>query len=363
MADILNTVLGIINDSTDSTSPVVAATSATNSGTQTAASASDATSATSAPALDTSQTTTATPASLTTTSSTPTTASTTVPTTVLTPSTTDTSAAPLMSASATSVTSATDPTSSHQTSTITSLSIDSTTSSAASAASSSSSANTGTTFFQNKGAVAGVFSTIGILTLIVLVYLITCALRRRRARKLDREMDELSFVPSGSLPNKDDADLPRHLGGSIDLSAQSHGTYTQPPLSPPQSYRDGYGYSRSQAEYKSYSRAGAAGIGAAYSHSQTRAPATTYAPVFMEERGPRLQIVQPQRTQVHLTQTNTASLAPSLSAPVHRAPSPSPKDYMSKYTTAPASPEVGSSPTRPLSEIPLSALPNPHSND
>ncbi|KAI9070236.1 hypothetical protein FKP32DRAFT_16034 [Trametes sanguinea] len=45
-------------------------------------------------------------------------------------------------------------------------------------------------FFHNTGAVAGVFTVVGLAALAIVIALVTNAMRRRRAKKLDREIAE-----------------------------------------------------------------------------------------------------------------------------------------------------------------------------
>ncbi|EIN08119.1 hypothetical protein PUNSTDRAFT_144542 [Punctularia strigosozonata HHB-11173 SS5] len=47
-----------------------------------------------------------------------------------------------------------------------------------------------TTFFHNTGAVAGTFSAVGVIALVIFAYIVTMAIRRRRARRFDEEVDE-----------------------------------------------------------------------------------------------------------------------------------------------------------------------------
>ncbi|KAJ6617240.1 hypothetical protein B0H10DRAFT_1327518 [Mycena sp. CBHHK59/15] len=215
-------------------------------------------------------------------------------------------------------------------------------------------------FLQNIGASAGVFSTLGVLVLIAAIYFIMLALRRRRARQLDREMDEVSFVPESLRYFADGGDDTRYLSASPDLSAQSHGG--ERPVRPPQPV---YGYGASRERLESDASAGVAGIGA------LRA-------LRMAERA-NSQIVQPPRVQVYASVGALAKVS-SMSAPVQfGVASPPPqllqKGYMSHYVSV-ASPSpaesagIGSgygrsvvhSPpatARSTSHIPLSALPNP----
>jgi hypothetical protein len=226
---------------------------------------------------------------------------------------------------------------------------------------------------------AGVFSTLGIITLAAVVYFTTRALRRRRANKLDREIEEISFIPTSthSLLKEDDDFYPSalHRSGSDSKPSQ---------LASP----DFYGYSvvgyrntrqEPHVDYAYTAGGGPAGIGAGRSmraSARDRLPGNaTYAPAFMDERRQHPQIVQPQRAHVYNNApAPAASLAkvPSMSAEVLThgdMPGPassSVMDHMSNYATPPSSAEsqmnVGSPPgLRRMSDIPLSPpLPNPH---
>jgi hypothetical protein len=88
-------------------------------------------------------------------------------------------------------------------------------------------------FFHNTGAVAGVFSVVGIIALVAIFFLLTSFVRRRRARKLDREIDEAAAAAANvQAPDFDDYDYTSGTGiGYAQYSETSHGTYNQPPLS------------------------------------------------------------------------------------------------------------------------------------
>ncbi|KAI0253870.1 hypothetical protein BJV78DRAFT_1189944 [Lactifluus subvellereus] len=101
-----------------------------------------------------------------------------------------------------------------------------------SSAAQSSSSPTG--FFHNTGAVAGVFSVAGIISLILVFLLFTSFIRRRRARKFDREIDEAAAeAATAKPPDFDDFDFTSSgtALGYGHFSDTSHGTYSQPPLS------------------------------------------------------------------------------------------------------------------------------------
>ncbi|KAG6855339.1 hypothetical protein H0H87_004722 [Tephrocybe sp. NHM501043] len=88
-------------------------------------------------------------------------------------------------------------------------------------------------FFQNTGAVAGTFSVVGLIVLGILVYFITFFLRRRRAAKLDRDIDEAS-APAPVFLDDDPSEYHGgggYMGGAGRSDASSHGTYAQPAMS------------------------------------------------------------------------------------------------------------------------------------
>ena len=73
----------------------------------------------------------------------------------------------------------------------------------------------GNSFFDNKGAVAGVFSVVGLIVLALLFALFFTILRRRRAKKFDREIEAAAREAAAAQPpagflddDDDDADSP-----------------------------------------------------------------------------------------------------------------------------------------------------------
>ena len=91
-------------------------------------------------------------------------------------------------------------------------------------------------FFHNKGAVAGVFTVVGLIALIIFFILGTTFIRKRRARKFDKEIDEAAAEAAAASrgPDFDDYDYnPAHAasGGYTGYSDGSHGTFAQPPMS------------------------------------------------------------------------------------------------------------------------------------
>ncbi|KAJ3474251.1 hypothetical protein NLI96_g12565 [Meripilus lineatus] len=124
-------------------------------------------------------------------------------------------------------------------------------------------------FFQNKGAVAGVFTVVGLVGLALLIALITNAIRRRQAEKFDRDVAEAAAEAAANArsPNFDDDDYGYRDPHQTGYSDGSHGTYGQPPMQAvePQQH---YGMSEVN-QYDPYANtgpvtmSGAAGIGAA----------------------------------------------------------------------------------------------------
>ncbi|GLB45598.1 hypothetical protein LshimejAT787_2400560 [Lyophyllum shimeji] len=148
-------------------------------------------------------------------------------------------------------------------------------------------------FFQNTGAVAGVFTVVGLVAVALCIALITNIVRRRRAQKFDREIAEAAAEAAAApapifLDDDDDdddrrrpygaggyADHPYNSGGGYS-DVSSHGTYGQPPLS------TGHGSGSESYNmrelgpspgdiYNAYGAAGAAGVGVARARS-TRDP-------------------------------------------------------------------------------------------
>ena len=125
------------------------------------------------------------------------------------------------------------------------------------------SANHRFSFFHNTGAVAGVFSVVGVIALVVIFFLLTSFIRRRRARQLDREIDEAAAdAANAHLPDFDDFDYTSGTGVGYggQYSETSHGTYNQPPLSHERS-RNNLG--DIPPSFDPYNGVGGAGSGAA----------------------------------------------------------------------------------------------------
>jgi len=132
-------------------------------------------------------------------------------------------------------------------------------------------------FFNNKGDVAGVFTVVGLVVLGIIVAILTAAVRRRRAKNFDRDAEEAAAEAAAQahVPDFTDDDY----GYSDDRTQQefgdrgysdtaSHGTYSQPPLQLGESYNMSElppfdPYAAAGAAGDPYSAAGAAGVGAA----------------------------------------------------------------------------------------------------
>ncbi|KAJ3733651.1 hypothetical protein DFJ43DRAFT_220919 [Lentinula guzmanii] len=108
-------------------------------------------------------------------------------------------------------------------------------------------------FWSNKGAVAGTFTVVSLVSVAILILAITFMIRRRRARRLDREHEAAAAdAAKATAPAflDDDHDRPIYsydylsagdMGGNYGLyegggytgavpSASSHGTFNQPPM-------------------------------------------------------------------------------------------------------------------------------------
>ncbi|GBE82952.1 hypothetical protein SCP_0413390 [Sparassis crispa] len=124
-------------------------------------------------------------------------------------------------------------------------------------------------FFHNKGAVAGVFTVVGLVVAAIVVALVTTAIRRQRAKKFDHDvaLAAAEAAAGAHVPDftDDDYGYPedrRDFGAQSGYSDASHGTYAQQPM--------GHGENYSMSELPPFDpyagplvAAGAAGVGAA----------------------------------------------------------------------------------------------------
>ncbi|CAL1703073.1 unnamed protein product [Somion occarium] len=131
-------------------------------------------------------------------------------------------------------------------------------------------------FFDNKGAVAGVFTVVGIIALVIIFALITNAVRRRKAKKFDRDVAEAAAeaaaqahgAPGFDIDDDHEFAYRDPLGAQSNYtgySGDSHGTYGQPPMAVPESYNmsEMHAYDPYAAAGVGSGVAGAAGVGAA----------------------------------------------------------------------------------------------------
>ncbi|KAF5311440.1 hypothetical protein D9611_011542 [Ephemerocybe angulata] len=144
----------------------------------------------------------------------------------------------------------------------------------------------GTLFFQKTGAVAGTFTAVGVVGLIILIVLISTGIRRRRAKKFDQEIAEAAREAAATQPpvflDDDDDDYRSGPYGSTAYGAKggpysdvsSHGTYNQPAMVPPESFGmremppGSHGPAPGEVFDYGAAAAGAAGIGVARARSQ-----------------------------------------------------------------------------------------------
>ncbi len=108
------------------------------------------------------------------------------------------------------------------------------------------------------------FSVVGIIVLVLIFVLLTSFVRRRRARKFDREIDEAAAAAaSAQIPDFGDFDYTSGTGiGYAQYSETSHGTYNQPPLSHERSRNNLGDIPTSFDAHNNTGSPGAAGIGA-----------------------------------------------------------------------------------------------------
>ncbi|KAH9927024.1 hypothetical protein B0H21DRAFT_136414 [Amylocystis lapponica] len=123
-------------------------------------------------------------------------------------------------------------------------------------------------FLQNKGELAGVFTVVGLVVVAILVALITNAVRRRQAKKFDRDVAEAAAdaAAQAHVPDFTDDDY-GYPGDRVNgkeypersaYSDGSHGTFGQPAVQPAEAFN-----MSELPPFDSYGTAGAAGVGAA----------------------------------------------------------------------------------------------------
>jgi hypothetical protein len=131
-------------------------------------------------------------------------------------------------------------------------------------------------FFQNKGAVAGVFSVLGLVVVIISIALITNAIRRRRALQFDRDVAAAAAqaaADASRAPVIDDDDyndgygFQRGIGGVNAYSYNNQGGYNFSTKQPDYSMAE---VARPPSSLYSSQTAGAAGIGTVLSRNRSQ---------------------------------------------------------------------------------------------
>lgn len=133
------------------------------------------------------------------------------------------------------------------------------------ASSSNNTATSSNSFFSNTGAVAGVFTVVGLIVVAIFIALLTNAVRRRRAKKFDRDVAEAAAEAAASSRSPFDDYAYSNKGGSgggggggYPYSDTTHGTFGQAPMGLPS---DTYGMSE-MTQYDPYA-AGAVSLATA----------------------------------------------------------------------------------------------------
>lgn len=130
--------------------------------------------------------------------------------------------------------------------------------------SSNDTATSSNSFFSNTGAVAGVFTVVGLIVIAIFIALVTNAIRRRRAQKFDRDVAEAAAEAAASSRSPfDDYTYNGNSGGGgggagYPYSDTTHGTFGQAPMGLP---TDTYGMSE-MTQYDPYA-AGAVSLATA----------------------------------------------------------------------------------------------------
>ncbi|KAF8555452.1 hypothetical protein OG21DRAFT_1507742 [Imleria badia] len=143
---------------------------------------------------------------------------------------------------------------------------------------------TSNSFFANKGAVAGVFTVVGLIVVALIVAFVVNAIRRRRAENFDRDVAEAAAEAAASSRSPFDDYSYNNSGsnggggggggGAYGYSDNSHGTFQLPPLSP---HNEVYGMTE-MSQFDPYA-AGAASLAAsAVGRSRSRKESEPGAP-------------------------------------------------------------------------------------
>ncbi|KAF4564966.1 hypothetical protein EYR36_002909 [Pleurotus pulmonarius] len=242
-------------------------------------------------------------------------------------------------------------------------------------------------FFSNTGAVAGVFTVVGVVVLAVVFALITNAVRKRRARKFDREIaDAAAEAAAAQAPaflDDDDDDIERRAAGygrggtsggyggnGSKESYTGYDSYGQPNLG-----YESYGMSEIPTNASAtglVASAGAAGIGAsalARARSQRALEAQGLAPGAGEAQTPYPAFVAPGGMQAqdqwyHNHPPQQSQQYQPYAQPQY--PSPPPSQQYPPYTQSPPSSQHNhsQSPSPPPAALqPGHAAANPASNE
>lgn len=144
--------------------------------------------------------------------------------------------------------------------------------STSSPSSSNSDSSGSTSFWNNTGAVVGVFTVVGLVGLALLILIITTAIRRRRAAKFDKEIAAAAADAAATTRFPFD-DYSEPSGGGYGYSDNSHGTYAQPPMRPVESYG-----MTEMSQYDPYAAGAPSGGAAAFQRSRSRKESEVGAP-------------------------------------------------------------------------------------
>ena len=198
-------------------------------------------------------------------------------------------------------------------------------------------------FFQNTGAVAGVFTAVGLIAVVIVIAVIINIVRRRRAQKFDREIAEAAAeaaVARAPAFLDDDTDNygPGGYGGAFatKFSDVSHGTYSQPPMTESYGMREMVpGEVYDPAIYGAAGvGAGAAGIGVARARSRG-----DFAAGLQEGASPYPAFAGPRYDMHSVSRSPPPGFAPPNSdlldaaglGVVHRGPPPPQQAYQANY--------------------------------
>ncbi|THU78776.1 hypothetical protein K435DRAFT_886543 [Dendrothele bispora CBS 962.96] len=190
-----------------------------------------------------------------------------------------------------------------------------------SVSSSSAAEHESTPFFQNKPAVIGTFTVVGVVGLVVLIILGTAAMRRRRKRQLDIDALEASMGTNYVPPDDDDDD--DHYHGILGRKAPSRNAYRDDETS-------GYGSGSRPGSMYDLGGGGGGGAPPSLGHPQTpmmmsQVPMHLQLPMQMHNNGN----VPPPPGSMMLAHSNTTGS--QYSQPSASTYSPSPYQQQQPY--------------------------------